>query len=390
MEYKSVSIKSVIGKVISDTGVQDTTLIMNMDEWIPQAMELMRTKVRLVRKWKEVEIDFHKGKLPCCLKTLHAVSHCGRRLRYYQGMRTFGAPKQNCEDNSNLLFVSDPAAPDVITTTTTGTLFQRNYTWRVPTDNTEHNYYFYKLGTPDLTGFVGILTNFDTTDSGTIADSVGLLENNLNALGAGNFAVSFDNSTNEIVIVSLSNPNNLTFITVVTTADPGGTIYNAVVDTISIDVNGQSRVEVDRPYIPAQSFDLRTIMNQPLCDETYYTELDYINTSFKCGKVILFYSALPTDDEGFPLIPDNGDYKEALYFFTRGKMIGRGFKDNVFKWQDCNAMFEHHAARAIGQIKYPSVDQVESKLEMTRLIMPDDMYEKFFDNPGKEGMYTAI
>lgn len=39
---------------------------------------------------------------------------------------------------------------------------------------------------------------------------------------------------------------------------------------------------------------------------------------------------MPHDERGFPLVPDNANYQEAVYWFVRAKLIGTGHKDSVY------------------------------------------------------------
>lgn len=119
----------------------------------------------------------------------------------------------------------------------------------------------------------------------------------------------------------------------------------------------------------------------------YYTELDYINTSFADGIIRVFFKKLPVDQNGLPLIPDEENYKEALYYYGRGKMIGAGYVDKVFTEQQCMDRFEKYAERAMSKITYPSVDEVDARAErVQRMILPTDFWSTFHD-PATENDY---
>lgn len=61
-----------------------------------------------------------------------------------------------------------------------------------------------------------------------------------------------------------------------------------------------------------------------LTDFDYNIVLDNILTSYKEGKLKIQYLALPTDEEGFPLIPDNESYKEAFFWKIARQLAIRG------------------------------------------------------------------
>lgn len=115
----------------------------------------------------------------------------------------------------------------------------------------------------------------------------------------------------------------------------------------------------------------------------YQIHLDQISTTFATGVVTIYLRQTPIDAKGLPLIPDHADYKEALYWWTRSKLIQSGYKDPVYNNDDRVPMerWELYAARAISDITYPSVDQKEAQLAMSvRFIPPSDYYDSFFNS----------
>lgn len=59
-------------------------------------------------------------------------------------------------------------------------------------------------------------------------------------------------------------------------------------------------------------------------DFDYNIVLDNIITNYKDGVLKIQYLAMPTDDEGFPLIPDNESYKEAFFWKVARMLAIRG------------------------------------------------------------------
>lgn len=121
----------------------------------------------------------------------------------------------------------------------------------------------------------------------------------------------------------------------------------------------------------------------------YQIHMDHISTTFKDGQIILYFRQAPVDSKGLPLIPDHADYKEAIYWWVRSKLIQSGYTDPVYGHDDRVAVerWEKHAARAISDITYPSTDQVEAQIAMgTRFVPPTDYYESFFNSELPEPM----
>ena len=120
----------------------------------------------------------------------------------------------------------------------------------------------------------------------------------------------------------------------------------------------------------------------------YQTELDYLVTSFSDGVVRIHYRGIPVDKDGLPLIPDNQNYKEALYWYVRSKMYGAGYEEKQYQETDMMQRFEMYAARAIGEITYPTPDMKEQQLKtQVRFIPAANYYENFFRVDNNEKNY---
>jgi hypothetical protein len=259
MIYQSVSMKSVIGRVIRNTRLQDTSYIADMHDWLYEAMGMLETRQSTSGKAEDITISFHKGKLPCGLRWLDAVEYNGCRLHLGNSVR--------------------PVSREVV-------LSQ-------PTD------------------------------------------------GLSVFATQID----KIVPVE----NHLLW-----------------------------------------SSTLAQVNRKPLSTSNFYeVEMGYISTSMCDAVVTVYFRAVPTDKDGLPLIPDNENYKQALYFYARAQLIGSGYPDKVFSYEQCEQRFEHYGARALGEISYPSPDEMENiKNTLVRFIPPPNYWENFF-RAGEEGFFET-
>ena len=125
-----------------------------------------------------------------------------------------------------------------------------------------------------------------------------------------------------------------------------------------------------------------TVKSLPVAPGSYYKLDDpgYITTSFADGVITVYYTQYPTDEDGLPLIPDNENYKQALYWYVRAMMIGAGYEDRVFSYEQCFEQFERiYGPRAVGEIRYPSPDQMEAHLRSSiRLLPAANYYDNFF------------
>jgi hypothetical protein len=104
-----------------------------------------------------------------------------------------------------------------------------------------------------------------------------------------------------------------------------------------------------------------------------------IQTSFEEGFIKLHYLALPVCEEGYPLIPNNENFKQALEWHVLRRLIASGYEHRVFTYQYADEQFEKYAGRAMNEVSYPSLDSA-SRLHRTlvRLIPPYRFYDDFF------------
>lgn len=256
MIYQNVTIEPIIARIIRNTRVQDTSYLDDLPEWIAEAMGLMKTKQVLSPKYQDINMYFHKGKLPCDLDHIKAVEYNGCRLK---------------EGNSSK----------------------------------------------------------DITTSQDLS-----------------------RKTDPIYISTLAP----------TTAPDGASFWTTKWE--------------DACVLPHHH------------KHYYQIEMGYITTSFADGVIRVHYKAMPVDENGMPLIPDNENYKQAIYNYVRAMMIGAGYKDLIFSESVLMQRFEIYAERAISEITYPSVDSMEDRVNNSvRLIPQANYFDNFFRTDGPEQKY---
>jgi hypothetical protein len=117
---------------------------------------------------------------------------------------------------------------------------------------------------------------------------------------------------------------------------------------------------------------------------TYTVNGNYIFTSFDHGSVMMAYLAIPTDEEGFPLIPADEWWRQAVQFeiaykiamklFIQGNILDKTFQ-YIEKERDWKV------AQAVNKSKMPSIDEMESfKNQWLRLIPNYNNHNTFFKN----------
>lgn len=112
-------------------------------------------------------------------------------------------------------------------------------------------------------------------------------------------------------------------------------------------------------------------------DQTYRLNEDYIFTSFKEGEVVVYYSSIPLDDEGYPLIPDNEAFIRALELQIAKQIayelwVMEKLPDKVYQEVKRNAAWAK--ANAIGEHRIPDQDRLEYWLHTFRLTLIPDIH----------------
>lgn len=125
------------------------------------------------------------------------------------------------------------------------------------------------------------------------------------------------------------------------------------------------------------------------CDteNTYIIQNCVIITSFNEGKVEVSYKAIPTDDKGYPLVPDNESFKTGLEYFiihrhlealwSMGKIT-----DKVFQYYEQKRHF--YSGQASNSLKLAGIDHLESAMNaINRLIVQTHPHNNFYKNFGE-------
>ena len=135
----------------------------------------------------------------------------------------------------------------------------------------------------------------------------------------------------------------------------------------------------DNSYIEQhRGQDLKRVDSAKYNSEYYKIQMNCIQTSFECGEITLHYKTLPVCKDGYPEIPDNENYKTALYWYVLSMMLGAGYEHKVFKYDFAYMEWERFGRRAMNEITYPTVDTMERIYRAgTRLVPPEHFYEDF-------------
>ena len=119
---------------------------------------------------------------------------------------------------------------------------------------------------------------------------------------------------------------------------------------------------------------------------TYITQNNTVTTSIKDGWINVSYSALATDDFGYPLIPDNESFKVALEYYIihrtlEGLWSMGKVTDKVFQYYEQKR--HYYSAQATNSMQIKNMDQMETMFNaINRLIIDVNPHETFYKNFG--------
>lgn len=108
-------------------------------------------------------------------------------------------------------------------------------------------------------------------------------------------------------------------------------------------------------------------------DLTYKTQGNVIFTSIKEGIIEIAYNAFAVDQDGYPLIPDNSSFINALELYIKKKHFTILFDTNKISPQVYNQVCQDYAW-AVGQAQSdlirPTIDQMQSLTNSLNTLIP--------------------
>lgn len=129
-------------------------------------------------------------------------------------------------------------------------------------------------------------------------------------------------------------------------------------------------------------------------DVTYFVKPGWIVLNKPTGYVKLVYSAIATDERGYPLIPDKASYQEAIYWYVMMKInfpkfltgsLGGRTKYNFNTYAYLQQQWNFYRNQAYAEAMMPNDGEMMSiKNEWNRLIPDYDDDRYLFHNIGRE------
>jgi hypothetical protein len=119
----------------------------------------------------------------------------------------------------------------------------------------------------------------------------------------------------------------------------------------------------------------------------YSINFDTVTTSFRYGYIGLRYQAIPVDENGYPLVPDNVSFMDAMVWKCAYHLSLRGhqFKNQQLNdFETCKAYWNAYCLQARAEANFPDPDMVERMARIFNTLSPNyhEYYEDFV-NLGK-------
>jgi hypothetical protein len=109
-------------------------------------------------------------------------------------------------------------------------------------------------------------------------------------------------------------------------------------------------------------------------DFSYTVNPNYINTNVKDGdEICVFYQAIPTDEEGYPLIPDNFATSECLFWYITKQLMLGGFEhpNRQITYEKAELNYIKHRGQAENQLEMFDIPRFEAFANSWARLIPN-------------------
>lgn len=124
------------------------------------------------------------------------------------------------------------------------------------------------------------------------------------------------------------------------------------------------------------------------CDYTYNIKPGYLVSNQQDGYVLLAYRTIPLDPDGYPYIPNDPGFLDAVYWYITMKLLYPKWvlgqiRDEVY--YNARRSWNYYSKQAYGNSMTPSADMLESiKNTWNRLIPELGDHNGFYSTTGQE------
>lgn len=132
----------------------------------------------------------------------------------------------------------------------------------------------------------------------------------------------------------------------------------------------------------------KSVFDKDKVNLTYKTQGNIIYTSFKEGNIEIYYKAIPIDENGVPLIPDNPIFLKALELYIKKEWFTIMFDLGKISQQVLHNTQQEYAfkvAQCTNMFIIPSVSEMQTITNMLNTLLPNKRhFEQGFKNLGNK------
>jgi hypothetical protein len=117
--------------------------------------------------------------------------------------------------------------------------------------------------------------------------------------------------------------------------------------------------------------------------DTYFINGGKIKTSFITGTICLSYMAFPTDEECYPMVPDDISFKEAMFWYVYKKLLlgDPNSKPNGIDYAMAEGQWKYYCTQARNSAIFPDIAKMESFMnQWVRLIPNMNAHDSNFED----------
>lgn len=123
-------------------------------------------------------------------------------------------------------------------------------------------------------------------------------------------------------------------------------------------------------------------------DHSFVIVDGYIKTNTREGYLMLSYNAIPTDDEGYVMIPDMESFMEAIYWYINMKLSYSEWRLGQIPnavYQHCEAKWRFYSRQAYGEAMMPDMSVMPSLINQWNKLIPNfNEHHSNYENLGTQ------
>ena len=122
-------------------------------------------------------------------------------------------------------------------------------------------------------------------------------------------------------------------------------------------------------------------------DFVYTISNNYIRVNHATGYIMMTFQSVPLDDDGYPLVPDDASYQEALYWYITMKLLYPGWKNGQVRdsvYLDARRCWSYYCKQAYGNALMPDQGSLASIKNTWLSLMPRIDTDDAFSTLGEE------